>query len=107
MGFGFSEKFVVPERNCLKLDHSVSYEVGSLIFDNWGTPYSAISRTSMKAEDYVVVIGCGPIGLAAVRLAKLRGALAYDVLLRELHKLGRDIPVILEHLSGEEQYSHG
>lgn len=58
----------------------------------------------MKAEDYVVVIGCGPIGLAAVRLAKLRGALAYDVLLRELHKLGRDIPVILEHLSGEEQY---
>lgn len=75
MGFGFSEKFAVPERNCLKLEDSVSYEVGSLIFDNWGTPYSAISRTSMKAGDHVIVIGCGPIGLAAVRLAKLRGAI--------------------------------
>ncbi len=74
MGFGFSEKLAVPERNCLKLDDTVSYETGSLIFDNWGTPYSAISRTSMKAGDYVVVIGCGPIGLAAVRLAKIRGA---------------------------------
>ncbi|MCL6459433.1 MAG: alcohol dehydrogenase catalytic domain-containing protein [Gorillibacterium sp.] len=79
MGFGFSEKFAVPERNCLKLDNSVSYEVGSLIFDNWGTPYSAISRTSMKAGDHVVVIGCGPIGLAAVRLAKLRGAIVAAV----------------------------
>jgi 2-desacetyl-2-hydroxyethyl bacteriochlorophyllide A dehydrogenase len=79
MGFGFSEKLAVPERNCLKLDDSVSYETGSLIFDNWGTPYSAISRTSMKAGDYVVVIGCGPIGLAAVRLARLRGANVFAV----------------------------
>lgn len=79
MGFGFSEQFVVPVRNCLKLDASVSYEVGSLIFDNWGTPYSAISRSSMKAGDYVVVIGCGPIGLAAVKLAKLRGAIVAAV----------------------------
>ena len=79
MGFGFSEKLAVPARNCLKLHDDVSYETGSLIFDNWGTPYSAISRTSMKAGDYVVVIGCGPIGLAAVRLAKLRGAVVAAV----------------------------
>ncbi|NIK79182.1 threonine dehydrogenase-like Zn-dependent dehydrogenase [Paenibacillus castaneae] len=79
MGFGFSEKIAVPERNCLKLDSTINCEVGSLIFDNWGTPYSAISRTSMKSGDYVVVIGCGPIGLAAVRLAKLRGAIVAAV----------------------------
>jgi threonine dehydrogenase-like Zn-dependent dehydrogenase len=52
----------------------MSYTVGSLIFDNWGTPYSAIKRTSMKEGDIVVVTGCGPIGLAAIALSKHRGA---------------------------------
>lgn len=33
-----------------------------------------------------------------------QGALDYAVLLRELHRLNRDIPVILEHLSSEEEY---
>ncbi|MCL6459432.1 MAG: sugar phosphate isomerase/epimerase [Gorillibacterium sp.] len=33
-----------------------------------------------------------------------QGALDYGVLLRELHKLNRDIPVIIEHLSSEELY---
>lgn len=74
MGFGFSEKVAVPEANCLKLDPSISYVVGSLIFDNWGTPYSAIQRTTMKKGDTVVVTGCGPIGLAAIALSKQRGA---------------------------------
>ncbi|WEK54800.1 MAG: alcohol dehydrogenase catalytic domain-containing protein [Candidatus Cohnella colombiensis] len=79
MGFGFSEQLAVPERNCLKLDNSVSDEVGALIFDNWGTPYSAIDRTMMKSGDYVLVIGCGPIGLAAIRLATVRGAIVIAV----------------------------
>lgn len=74
MGFGFSEKVAVPERNCLKLKPEISYMEGSLIFDNWGTPYSAIKRTSMKQDDLVLVTGCGPIGLAAVALSNLRGA---------------------------------
>lgn len=74
MGFGFSEKVIVPERNCLPLHDDLSYEEGSLIFDNWGTPYASIRRTSMKAGDTVLVIGCGPIGLAAISLSKHRGA---------------------------------
>ncbi|RUT29062.1 hypothetical protein EJP77_15155 [Paenibacillus zeisoli] len=73
MGFGFSEMIAVPERNCLVLDDAISYEAGSLIFDNWGTPYSALQRTGMGEGDCVVVTGCGPIGLAAITLAKLRG----------------------------------
>jgi threonine dehydrogenase-like Zn-dependent dehydrogenase len=74
MGFGFSEKIIAPVRNCLVLEDGISYEAGSLIFDNWGTPYSALRRTNMKPGDKVVVFGCGPIGLAAVTLARIRGA---------------------------------
>jgi len=79
MGFGFSDKVVAPERNCLKLHPSIGYEEGSLIFDNWGTPYSSLKRTSMGEGDRVVVIGCGPIGLAAIGLAKARGAVVAAV----------------------------
>ncbi|QHT61400.1 alcohol dehydrogenase catalytic domain-containing protein [Paenibacillus lycopersici] len=74
MGFGFSEKIAVPERNCLPLEPEIGYEAGSLIFDNWGTPYAALSRTSIGEGDRVAVTGCGPIGLAAAALAVLRGA---------------------------------
>jgi threonine dehydrogenase-like Zn-dependent dehydrogenase len=74
MGYGFSEFVAVPEVNCLLLDDKVSYEEGSLIFDNWGTPYSAIERAGDLKGKYVAVSGCGPIGLGAVVLSKLFGA---------------------------------
>lgn len=34
-----------------------------------------------------------------------RGNLRYDVLLKQLHKLQRDIPVMIEHLTTNEQYA--
>ncbi|OAS20493.1 zinc-dependent alcohol dehydrogenase [Paenibacillus oryzisoli] len=74
IGNGFSERIVAPARNCLKLNDAISYVEGSLIFDNWGTPYAAIKRAQVKQDDLVAVIGCGPIGLAAVALAKSFGA---------------------------------
>ncbi|QHW34816.1 zinc-binding dehydrogenase [Paenibacillus rhizovicinus] len=74
MGFGFSDKVAVPERNCLLLAPEIGYEAGSLIFDNWGTPYAALSRTALGEGHWAAVTGCGPIGLAATALAVLRGA---------------------------------
>jgi threonine dehydrogenase-like Zn-dependent dehydrogenase len=74
MGHGFSEFVVVPEVNCLLLDDKVSYEEGSLIFDNWGTPYCAIERAGDLKGKYVAVSGCGPIGLGTIVLSKLFGA---------------------------------
>lgn len=79
MGQGFSEYVVAPERNCLLLDDEISYELGSLIFDNWGTPYGAIARTPMQQGDIVIVSGCGPIGLAAIALATQRGAIVIAI----------------------------
>jgi threonine dehydrogenase-like Zn-dependent dehydrogenase len=74
MGHGFSEFVTVPERNCLRLHPTISYEAGSLIFDLWGTPYAALGRAGVSHTDDVVIFGCGPIGLAAVALAKHYGA---------------------------------
>ena len=83
---GYAELVVAPERNCLKLDAGIDFETGCLILDNWGTPFSAIGKTDIKRGDYVVVSGCGPIGLGAVGVAKLRGAsvIAVDPVPRRL-----------------------
>jgi threonine dehydrogenase-like Zn-dependent dehydrogenase len=74
IGGGFSERIAVPEANCLLLDDDTGYVEGSLIFDNWGTPYAAIQRAGIKQGDSIAVIGCGPIGLAAVALSTAIGA---------------------------------
>lgn len=71
---GFGELLTAPERNCLLLDERLCYEAGCLIFDNWGTPYAALNAAGVVGGDDLVVSGCGPIGLAAVVLAKERGA---------------------------------
>jgi len=76
---GFGERVVAPERNCLKLADGIDYETGCLIFDNWGTPFAALERGRVAGGDDVVITGCGPIGLAAVALAKLRGAFVVAV----------------------------
>ena len=76
---GFGERVVAPERNCMKLADDIDYETGCLLFDNWGTPFSALERARVAVGDDVVVMGCGPIGLAAVGLAKLRGAFVVAV----------------------------
>jgi threonine dehydrogenase-like Zn-dependent dehydrogenase len=76
---GFGELVVAPQRNCMKLDDAVDDVTGSLLFDNFGTPYAALERGSVGAGDDVVVSGLGPIGLAAVILARLRGAFVIAV----------------------------
>ncbi|NLT53939.1 MAG: alcohol dehydrogenase catalytic domain-containing protein [Actinomycetales bacterium] len=79
MGHGFSELVAVPERNCLPLADGIGFEAGCLLFDTWGTPFAALEKAGAAAGDTIAVLGCGPIGLAAVSLATLRGARAIGV----------------------------
>jgi threonine dehydrogenase-like Zn-dependent dehydrogenase len=76
---GYGEQVVAPERNCLKLAEAVDDETGAQIFDNFGTPFAALERAEVTTGDDVLIIGCGPIGLAAIMLAKLRGAFVMAV----------------------------
>lgn len=71
---GFAERVAVWERNCMKLADEIDYETACLIFDNLGTPYTALELAGVGRGDEVLVTGCGPIGMAGVLLAKQRGA---------------------------------
>lgn len=71
---GYAELVAAWERNCLPLPAEIDAETGCLIFDNCGTPFGALERGGVQPGDDLLITGLGPIGMAAVMLAKLRGA---------------------------------
>lgn len=71
---GYAERVSAWERNCLPVPDELDDEAACLIFDNFGTPYGALERGEVHHGDDVLITGLGPIGMAAVILAKLRGA---------------------------------
>jgi len=71
---GFGEYLVAPARNCVRLAQGIDFIDGSLIMDNWGTPYGGIKRANVKLGMNVLVNGCGPIGQAAIALSAAAGA---------------------------------
>lgn len=110
---GFGELVAAPERNCLRLRDEVGFETGAQIFDNFGTPFSALERGNIDEGDDVLITGLGPIGLGALILAKLRGAyvIAADPIPERLSlasTLGADavlmpdsdLPAAVRHLTG-------
>jgi len=69
----FSEMIVMPERHLFKLHDNISFKHGALT-EPTATGMYAVERGGVKSGDIVLVHGTGPIGLAAVQLAKLAGA---------------------------------
>ncbi len=73
---GFADHLVLPERNAWEVDHRIPPEVAS-IHDPFGnavhTAFSGDGASELVAST-VVVLGCGPIGLFAVGVARASGA---------------------------------
>jgi len=74
VGNGFGEYLIAPARNCIKILPGLDFVDGALIPDNWGTPYAAMKRAGVTVGSDVLVNGCGPVGQAAVALARALGA---------------------------------
>jgi threonine dehydrogenase-like Zn-dependent dehydrogenase len=92
---GDADYLVAPAENCLRLPDSLSYEAGALLTDMVGTQYHTQKRLCVSGATTVAVFGIGPMGGAAVLVAKARGArvIAVDVLSLRLElakELGAD-----------------
>ena len=75
------ERMICNARNCFVLPPGVSDAAGALL-EPLGVAIHALDLSKLKIGNTVVVIGCGPIGLLIIRLAKLTGAseiLAFDL----------------------------
>lgn len=77
----FARYAKAPAKVAFKLPPSVSYEEGSL-FEPAGVAMRGIDEAKISAGDLVVILGCGPIGLAAIQMSRAVGAsqvIAVDV----------------------------
>lgn len=79
---GFAEYLLVPAKDVVRLPDGVPLVEGSVIADAVTTPFHAVVRRGrVSAGDWVVVFGCGGVGLALVQVAVAVGArvVAVDV----------------------------
>jgi L-iditol 2-dehydrogenase len=64
---------IVRARNCFPIPDNISDGAGTLL-ETLGVAIHAVDLGKLRVADSVAVIGCGPVGLLIVQLAKLAGA---------------------------------
>ncbi len=71
---GHAPYLIADERDLVHLPDSLSFKDGCFISCGVGTAYEAVLRGNVSGSDAVLVVGLGPVGMAALMLAKGRGA---------------------------------
>ncbi|MDD3322280.1 MAG: zinc-binding dehydrogenase [Paludibacter sp.] len=71
---GMAEYMVAEEKDLVLLPDSLTYTDGAQIACGFGTVYEGLEKIGISGNDAVLVTGLGPVGLAALMLAKAMGA---------------------------------
>jgi len=71
---GHAEYLLAEEADLVYLPDQLSYVDGALCACGFGTCYEALDRINVSGQDRVLVVGLGPMGLAALMLARAMGA---------------------------------
>jgi threonine dehydrogenase-like Zn-dependent dehydrogenase len=71
---GNAEYLVADEKDLIHLSEPLTYRDGCFISCGVGTAYEGVLRADVSGSDTVLVVGLGPVGMAAALIAKGRGA---------------------------------
>lgn len=71
---GMGEYLLAEEKDLVLLPDSLTYTDGAQIACGFGTVYEGLEKIGISGNDAVLVVGLGPVGLAACMLAKAMGA---------------------------------
>ena len=71
---GHADYCLAEESTCVALPEPLTYVDGALVACGFGTVYEALNRMRVSGEDRVLIVGMGPVGMAAGLLAKKMGA---------------------------------
>lgn len=71
---GHSDYVVVSEATCIPLYAPLSYADGALIACGFGTAYEGLRRANVHGGEDLLVVGLGPVGLAAAMIGRMLGA---------------------------------
>ena len=70
---GYAEYVKVPARDLLHLPKDINMKLGNLTLDTIGVPYGSFMEADIDKNKSIAIFGCGPIGLAGVKILKMRG----------------------------------
>ena len=71
---GFADYIAVPARNALPLPAEVPFEHGAVLMCSSATVFHALRRARVSPGERVAVFGVGGLGMSAVQLARVFGA---------------------------------
>jgi threonine dehydrogenase-like Zn-dependent dehydrogenase len=71
---GMAEYLIAEEKDLVLLPDSLTYTDGAQVACGFGTVYEGLEKIGVSGNDRVLVTGLGPVGLAALMLAKAMGA---------------------------------
>lgn len=71
---GMAPYILAEEKDLIALPDELTYKDGAQVACGFGTVYEAIEKIGVSGNDAVLVTGLGPVGLAALMLAKCMGA---------------------------------
>lgn len=84
---GYADFVVVPAASVVALPDSVPFEHGAVMMCSTATSFHALRKGRLQPGERVAVFGCGGLGLSAIQLARLMGAIevfAVDINARKL-----------------------
>ena len=71
---GMAEYLLAEEKDLVLLPDSLTYTDGAQVACGFGTVYEGLEKIGISGNDAVLVVGLGPVGLAACMLARAMGA---------------------------------
>jgi len=71
---GMAPYILADEKDLVALPDELTYTDGAQVACGFGTVYEGIEKIGISGNDAVLVVGLGPVGLAALMLAKAMGA---------------------------------
>lgn len=71
---GMAEYLLAEEKDLVLLPDSLTYTDGAQVACGFGTVYEGLEKIGVCGNDTVLVVGLGPVGLAACMLSKAMGA---------------------------------
>ncbi|MCU1585458.1 MAG: alcohol dehydrogenase [Microbacteriaceae bacterium] len=71
---GHAEFVLADESTCIPLPTGLSFVDGALIACGFGTAYEGLRRTGVHGGEDLLVVGLGPVGLAAAMIGRMLGA---------------------------------
>jgi L-iditol 2-dehydrogenase len=74
MDGGFAEYVKVPAWLLHRIPEGISYEEAALSEPMAIVVHGMLERARIEPEDFVVILGCGPLGLLALQMARAEGA---------------------------------